>query len=322
MLDIIITQYSENENVIGELLESVNNQKNIDFSDIKLTIVNDYSDVILSNEFLKSFSNLNISYIRNDKNTGVGLARQKGVDSTTDEFIMFLDSDDTLYDDYSLEGIINYLKSNDLDVLITNIAVEFNGQIQIRKNMDAFPWMHGKVYKREFLNKNELRFSDKIIHLDDSYFNNCMLGVVDFNRLKFLDITTYLWKNNESSITRQKREFPYAVMIFDEIYNNANYIYEYLCKHKSPKRFIQYISSTFNKYILLNSDLFDDSRLIEKKEYYLEKLKNDILANIFKLIKKEDLIKIYNGEVKVCLDRYGIKKIYKTDIDFYNDFNI
>ena len=32
--------------------------------------------------------------------------------------------------------------------------------------------------------------------------------------------------------------------------------------------------------------------------------------------------KIYNGEVKVCQDRYGIKKIYKTDIDFYNDFNI
>ena len=41
ILDIIIPQYKEDESVIKNLLNSINNQKNVDFSQIKLTIVND-----------------------------------------------------------------------------------------------------------------------------------------------------------------------------------------------------------------------------------------------------------------------------------------
>lgn len=322
MVDIIITQYSENENIIKNLLNSINNQIGVDFDDFNITIVNDCSDVILDKNFLASFCNLKISYIKNDKNTGVGLARQKGIDVTKDKYVMFCDSDDTLYDDYALENIINYLKNNDIDVLITNIAIELDNKIIIRKNKGVFPWMHGKIYKREFLNNNNLRFSDKVIHLDDSYFNNCMLGVVNQNKIKYLDVTTYLWKNNQDSITRRKRQYSYTVEIFDEIYNTANYIYEYLCQHKSNKRFSQYISTTFNKYILLNSDLFDDQNLKEKQEYYLTKLKNETIKNIFKLAKKDDLKFIYEMEKETCLDRYGIKNIYKTIDDFYEDLNI
>lgn len=320
MIDLIITQYSETEDIIKQLLNSINNQKNIDFNDINITIVNDCSDVILRDDFLNSFTNLKIKYIRNDKNTGVGLARQKGVDSTNDLFLMFLDSDDSLYDDYVLSKLLDYLKTNDCDVLITNIAVEINNKIEIRKNQNVFPWMHGKIYKREFLVENELRFSDKVIHLDDSYFNNCMLGIIKNDRIKFLDVTTYLWKNNINSITRKNKEHSYALMIFDEIYNTSNYIYEYLCNHKSNKRFSFYISSAINKYILLNSDLFDND--LEKKEYYLNKLKNEIIKNIFKLVKKEDLSFIFNNEIKVCIDRYGIKNVYKKIDDFYFDMNI
>lgn len=320
MVDIIITQYSENENIIKNLLNSINNQIGVDFDDFNITIVNDCSDVILDKNFLASFCNLKISYIKNDKNTGVGLARQKGVDVTNDFYVMFCDSDDTLYDNHALEGIINYLKNNDVDVLITNIAVEINNQIEIRKNKDVFPWMHGKIYRREFLLKNDLRFSDKVIHLDDSYFNNCMLGVVNKDRIKFLDITTYLWKNNLNSITRKKRDIPYEIEIFDEIYNTSNYIYDYLCKHKSVNRFSHYISTSFNKYILLNSNLFDN--FIDKKEYYLNKLKNELLINIFKLVKKDNLKIIYENEKKFCIKKYNLTKVYKDINDFIVDMNI
>ena len=320
MLDIIIAQYKETEDIIKNLLDSINNQKNIDFNELNLTIINDYSDIILSDEFLSSYNKLKINYYKNDKNVGIGLTRQRGIELTNDKYFMFIDSDDTLYDDYSLEGIINYLKKSDIDVLITNIAVELDNKIIIKKKNNTFPWMHGKIYRREFIFKNELRFSDKVIHLDDAYFNNCMLGVVDPNKIVFLDITTYLWKDNNKSITREKREIPYAIMIFDEIYNTANYIYDYLCKHKSNKRFSHYISSTLNRYILLNSDLFD--KFNDKKEYYLEKLKKELLTNIFKMIKKDNISLIYEYEKNSCIDRYGITNIYKTIDDFYNDFKI
>ena len=47
LLDIIIPQYSEDEKIINNLLTSINIQKQIDFNDINITIVNDYSDIIL-----------------------------------------------------------------------------------------------------------------------------------------------------------------------------------------------------------------------------------------------------------------------------------
>ena len=102
LLDIIIPQYKEKNEDIKPLLDSINNQELVDFNNIKLTIVNDCSDVLLDEDFLKSFKNLNISYIRNDKNTGPGLARQKGIDSTSSDYIMFCDSDDELFDKKAL----------------------------------------------------------------------------------------------------------------------------------------------------------------------------------------------------------------------------
>ena len=48
MLDIIIPQYSEDDNKIKPLLDSINNQINIDFNDINVTIVNDLSNVLLT----------------------------------------------------------------------------------------------------------------------------------------------------------------------------------------------------------------------------------------------------------------------------------
>ena len=110
LLDIIIPQYSENEYVIKNLLDSISNQKNIDFNLINVTIVNDASNVILSNEFLLNYQKLNIAYIINDKNTGPGLARQKGIDNTDNKYIMFCDADDELIDDQVLSSIIPFLE--------------------------------------------------------------------------------------------------------------------------------------------------------------------------------------------------------------------
>ena len=64
LLDIIVPQYKEKEEDIKPLLDSINNQELVDFNNIKLTIVNDYSDVLLNEDFLNRFKNLNISYLK------------------------------------------------------------------------------------------------------------------------------------------------------------------------------------------------------------------------------------------------------------------
>ncbi len=322
LLDIIIPQYKEDENKISMLLNSINNQKNVDFSQIKLTIVNDCSDVLLSDSFLNSFKNLSISYIRNDKNTGPGLARQKGIDNTNGLYIMFCDSDDRLYDDTALYLITDFITKKEPDYLVTNIVVEGNNGILVKKGKDTFPWMHGKVYKREFLEKNEIRFHPNVRHLEDSYFTTSILGTIDPNNIIYLDYATYLWKNNESSLTRLKHKHHYTVECFDDFYNSPMYTYEFLVKKNSYLKFSYLVSSVLGIYIILNSDLFNYDDLEEKRNYYMNKLEEYISKkrNIFVIMGYDKSSKLFEIEKNELIDRNGIKEIYKDYDDFYNTY--
>lgn len=322
ILDIIIPQYSENEEKIKPLLDSINNQKNINFNDISVTIVNDASNILLNDSFLNGYDKLNIKYLINDRNTGPGLARQKGVDNTFGKYIMFCDSDDELYQDLALYYIIEFIKKKNPLYLVTNIVVEMIDDDRIvnvvRKNKETFPWMHGKVYQRKFLLDNNIRFSLHVRHLEDTYYTNSILGIIDLKEINYFDCNTYLWKQNKESLTRKDDNIPYLVKIFDDYYNCAIYLYDFLKERGSKQKFNHLIMSSFGIFIALNSNLFDS--YIDKREEYLNKLKIYLenKKNIFKLYKREDLNKLYLHQVKELKIRNNIKNVYSTLEDFMN----
>jgi len=326
LLDLIIPQYNEDEAQIKYLLDSINNQKNVDFNLIDVTIVNDCSNVILSDKFLSKYKKLKITYVRNDKNTGPGLARQKGVDVTDNKYIMFLDADDELYDDNVLSKIIDFIKKFQPNYLVTNIAVEaiVNNQkaLIIKKNRDTFPWMHGKVYKRFFLEDKKIRFCEHIRHVEDTYYTTCVIGSINPNEIHYLDLITYRWKNNLSSLTRNKNKYSYTVSIFEDFFNAPIYTYEFLCKIKSYYRYSFLINSMFGIYIILNSNLFDYEELKKEKEDYTNKLMEYLKTkrNIFVLVKKEELEKMFNEELKQLKIRNGVETISKSLDDFIEEF--
>ena len=322
LLDIIIPQFKEDENEIKPLLDSINNQKNVDFSQISVTIINDYSDVLLNEDFLNSFNNLNIRYLRNDLNTGPGLVRQKGIDNTNGSYIMFCDSDDKLYDSNALNVITQFIFQKEPNYLVTNIMIEGNGGFLIKKGKDTFPWMHGKVFKREFLEKNEIRFHPKVRHLEDSHFTTSVLGTIDPKEICYLDYVTYVWKNNDSSLTRKKNKYHYTVEVFDDFYNSPIYTYEFLVKKNSYLKFSYLISSILGIYLVLYSDIFKDRELDEKRNKYISLLKEYTKKkrNVFIIMGYEKTSKLYEIEKDSLAERNGIKDFYKDLTDFYKDF--
>ena len=322
LLDIIIPHYKETEDKIKPLLDSINNQKDVDFGNIKLTIVNDCSDVKLSYEFLNSFANLDISFIRNDKNTGPGLARQKGIDNTDSDYIMFCDADDKLYDDKALFVIMDFISKREPNYLVTNIAVEgINNDVIIKKGNKTFPWMHGKVFKRQFLLDNEIRFSPNVRHLEDSYFTTCVIGSINPKEICYLDFTTYLWKNNRQSLTRNNNN-TYMVDTFDDFFNSPIQTYEFLVKKNSYLKFSYLISSTLGIFIVLNSNIFDKEEYKTKKEFYINKLKEYVKKkkNIFVIFGKDKVNNLFNFEFSELSERNNITKMNKNLEDFYNEY--
>ena len=62
ILQILIPQYKETDDIIHPLLDSIKIQKNVNFNDIGVIIVNDGTDIRLSDKLLKSYP-FKIDYI-------------------------------------------------------------------------------------------------------------------------------------------------------------------------------------------------------------------------------------------------------------------
>ncbi|MDR0979243.1 MAG: glycosyltransferase [Lachnospiraceae bacterium] len=202
-ISIIIPQFNENEDTIFALLSSINNQLAIS-NDIEVIVVNDNSNIFLTDTFLHSFPALrkNIKYIKRNQNGGPGLARNSGIAVASGDYIMFCDSDDVLHNVGVLEAFLIEIENSNSDMIISSWLqeVEKDKKKIYYQHLNEFTWLHGKMYKKRFLIDNDIKFDSDLRFHEDSYFNAI---AVELAKTKaFLPATTYVWKWREDSITR------------------------------------------------------------------------------------------------------------------------
>ncbi len=92
---------------IGESIESVINQT---YKDWELIVVDDCS-TDNTDEVVASYHDPRIRYLKNDKNSGAALTRNRALREAQGEWIAFLDSDD-LWCSNKLERMIGFMKKN------------------------------------------------------------------------------------------------------------------------------------------------------------------------------------------------------------------
>ena len=102
MIDIIIPAYNAFE-TIDNTINSIAKQNNR--NSLQVYIINDGSEKSYKDIINKYTSLLHINEIIIE-NSGPGKARQIGLDSSKNEYIVFLDADDTFYDEYSLLHLV------------------------------------------------------------------------------------------------------------------------------------------------------------------------------------------------------------------------
>ena len=166
----------------------------------------DYSDII--NEYERR--GLHIRVINSKENGGPGMARQRILDTTQCEYLMYLDADDMLMP-RAVEVLTRNIRVNDMDIIRSSIIREEKGADDklIQQNINTITWFHGKIYRVKFLKDNNIRFLDGLRTDEDAYFN-----VIAWNSTKNrgeLSEITYLWRFNENSITRSKEHIEYFI---------------------------------------------------------------------------------------------------------------
>ena len=207
-IDILIPQYNESERDISPLLDSIAIQQNIDFDKIGVIICNDGSDILLSDEFIKSYP-FNIQYFK-EQHKGVSSTRNFLLDKSDAEYVMFCDADDMFYNACGLWLLFREFENCEFDTLISVFVEETRdiyGNIQyITHNFDSV-FVHGKVHRRQYLIDNCIRFNDSLTIHEDSYFISLVQNCTTPSRIKYSPTPFYLWRWRDNSVCRHDPKY-------------------------------------------------------------------------------------------------------------------
>lgn len=217
-ISVIVPTYNV-EKYILDCLDSVASQT---FSgNIECLIVDDCGNdnsILKAEKFISTYKgNVEFHILHREKNGGLSAARNSGLDAATGDYIYFLDSDDYISND-CLEKLYSLIATYPQADMVQGGIISTNGRKIFRVsslNVDAFSdnkdgiyaklvfgdvpvssW--NKLFRRDFLVRNDIRFYEGIIHEDVDF----MYKVVRYIRsMAFCDAMTYIYREQrEGSI--------------------------------------------------------------------------------------------------------------------------
>lgn len=208
------------------IAKSINNILNQTFTNFELIIVNDGS-IDSSKEICEQFSEIdNRIKVINKKNTGVSDTRNELLKKATGEYIGFVDSDDKI-DEKMFEVLVNKIEKYKSDLVVCGFIEEkiIDDKVvnQIEKNYyhkeyenieemkttfmellnsESLHPLWNKLYKREIIEKNNIKFNKNFKTGEDFIFNlEYLLNAKD---ISFCNENFYYYaKRSNGSITHQ-----------------------------------------------------------------------------------------------------------------------
>lgn len=248
-IDIIIPVYNTSIELLTRCLSSIISQTLI--KDLEVTIVDDASNINYDEtiNFFKKF--FPIQYIYLKENAGPGIARQKGIEATCNEFIVFMDSDDILADCIALYNLRNELYHNPCSPYVTSYFITFSNEKREYYNegakMTDTSHVFGKIYRRAFIEKYNIHFHPSSRFNEDIGFNFMIAGFCgNNNNIPILSEVTYYQRYNKNSITKVDY-FP--AINLKEYVINVIYSFEYVLKN-APEN-LTYVLQESNKVLTL-----------------------------------------------------------------------
>jgi glycosyltransferase involved in cell wall biosynthesis len=305
---ILIPQWNETDKDIKSLLDSIEVQQNIDFNEIGVIITNDGSDTKLSENLLNSYS-FDIQYLQN-QHSGVSATRNYCLDHSEADYVMFCDADDMFYNVCALWLLFREFNNSQFDSLISafleEVHLDNNEITYITHNIDS-TFVHGKVYRRQYLMDNNIRFNPNLTIHEDSYFNYLAQHCTSPNNIKYCSIPFYLWKWRDTSVCRHDPK--YILKTFNNMLDSSTALVKELLKRGRGEDAETIVTSMiYESYFNLNKEQWINQENktyrnnTEKrfKQYYLdfkylydmidENKKNQIIMSIKNRMFSEGLV--------------------------------
>ena len=201
-IDIIIPAYKA-QGTILRTLSSIACQSIL--PDLEVTIVNDCCPNGDYSAFVSMFAPfMTIRELKMPKNGGPGQARQYGIDHASNQYITCIDADDTFAGALALESLRAGIQLNPTIQCCVGTFMELHEGLQMVPHQNDMVWMFGKIYKRDFLERYQIRFNETRAN-EDTGFNTIVRLLCSNNPneiVHWIDEVVYYWHEKKDSITR------------------------------------------------------------------------------------------------------------------------
>lgn len=264
-IDVIIPAYNVPDNILFRCLASIACQDIIE--DLEITIVDDASTEQNYEAIIKNFeSMIKINILRYEVNGGPGVARQYGLDHTSNGYVTFIDADDTFNGAFALKALKKGIEiNNGLYKMCVGVFDEVHeegindGPILMSHEQDMV-WMFGKLYRREFIDKYNIHFHETSRANEDNGFNTMIrLCANDREQINFIPAHVYYWHENLNSITRHNDcQYSYGSSDRDSFYG---YVENMIFAIKEAKK-----KNPYNGFITM----WSVNCMLHIYEYYIE----------------------------------------------------
>lgn len=305
LISFIIPVYETKVNKLRRCLESVLQISNLKY---EIVLVNDGSSKSRTKQYENICKNKKIKYIF-IKNSGVSVARNKGIKKARGKYIFFLDSDDVVVPsafDKKIENINSDIVFFDVEVKekkhnrvhnLKNVLINKNNLLKLSLHNGIINWPVGKLFSRLFLLNNDLSFNTQKKTGEDLDFVVRSLKLC--KDIKYMPVNSYIYYLSKSTSYMRYKKYP-----------------------------IQLIDDSWDTY---NLRINISKNLLEKEKRKLEniKLTEDLIHSLFNIYilnpndnnVKEKIITTLNKISKVnkfnSISRFRIAQIYKKNWIIY-----
>lgn len=208
MISVIIPIFNA-EKYLQNCLESILKQN---YSDFEIILIDDESSdnsLIIAQKFADKDDRIRII---KQKHAGQAVARNLGIESARGDLIVFIDADDYIDSDF-FDTIASRIADNDV-LQIGYKRIDNQGIIikkDYKKSFYIFTTPWSRIYKRDFIEKNHLRFPEGMIY-EDVIFTIDMWLVQP--KYRIIDYCGYYYRKNPNSTTAKKHS---TKLLFDTI---------------------------------------------------------------------------------------------------------
>ena len=208
LISFILTYYNQPVDMLCECIDSIL-RLSLSPSEREIIVVDDGSEISPMNEFMKYGDD--IVYVR-QKNGGLSVARNKGIEMAQGEYLQFVDVDDHLIQ-VPYEHCMDMIRSNDtIDMVMFDFAnndvtdtnyndtdVMTGSEYMLKHNIHATAW--GYLFKRGTL--GNLRFTPGIWHEDEEFTPQLLIRA---EHVCATDAKAYYYYKHKGTITTHKDE--------------------------------------------------------------------------------------------------------------------